>query len=171
MEYNFSNTLNNIDEWVTEVNDFFKSLKIENISKEEELLEQQEEDKRGNIWRQESFTYSNKDNINNKVKLFLSTIKIKEDDSVNIFNDKDFINFDDIYSTLNKSLANIVATYDNNGQLEDPYQLYLNKILEISYRKPYFESLYDILSSSQISNNFKNSFVAGFNLHRNNFFR
>lgn len=158
-----SSSLKYSKEWVKEVKDFFGTLKI-NI-KEEESTEQETEI-RGETFRKESFLKSSKNNVNNNVKLFLSLLKSTD---VNDFNEFDFIPFDDIYATLNKKLANKLAVNDGNGNLEDIYELFLEEILNVAKVKPYLHDLHTLLTSSDVTELFKNQFVAAFNLYTKNY--
>ena len=98
----------------------------------------------------------NKDSINNNVKLFLSLFTTNE---LNSFNEFEFIPFNEIYGTLNRNLAGIVAL-DN----EDIYDVFLDKVKELSKLKPYMTGLHEKLSSSAISDDFKSQFAAAFYL-------
>ena len=158
-------SINNIDDWVKEVQDSYSTIKA-NYSIEEaenELIEESEEAGRGDLMRQESFTVSSKNNINDSVKLFLSLMK---NDELNELNEFNFISFDEIYSTLNKSLSNKVAITDNNENL---YNIYLAEIKDLIKIKPYMQGLYDKLSSPSITDNFKNKFTSTFNLFKKNY--
>lgn len=157
------NTKNNIDEWLIAVEDIYESFKISVI---EETVEEQESVHYDDLIRTETFLKNSKDNVTNNIKLFLSLI---ETDERNSFDELSFVDFNDIYSTLNKSLKNVIPIYDEQGNLEDPYELYLDIIKQVSIRKPYLSRLHEILSSDIITEDFKNQFVAGFNLYRNNF--
>tara|TARA_R110000772_G_scaffold54130_1_gene123510 strand:+ start:26251 stop:33438 length:7188 start_codon:yes stop_codon:yes gene_type:complete len=157
-------TESKIDEWVEEVKSYFTSLKID-YSSETEELEEQEEELRGGVGRKESFLKSNKNNINNNVKLFLSLIK---SNTLNDFDEYTFINFDDIYSTLNKILSNKVAIQSENG-LEDLYEIFLSEILKASKVKPYLVDLHTNLSGGNVSDTFKHQFTGAFNLFKKNY--
>jgi hypothetical protein len=152
-----------INEWIDRVNLFYNSLKLEY---NEDIIEDLEEQDRENLFKESSFLSSNKNNVSNNIKLFLSLIESNE---INKFNEYEFVDFDDIYSTLNKSLNNIVPVVNEDNQLEDSYDLYLDVINKLVERKPYIKSLYDYLSSNHITDLFKSQFVSAFNLHYNNF--
>jgi hypothetical protein len=118
-----------IDTWVSEVKDYFATLKIKHTEQEYILRNNkqlEEQSPKDTLFRVSSMEKSAKDNINNNIKLFLSTFKDKDGGKKNIFKEDVFIPFDDIFSTLNKALANITASYDSNG-IEDEFQLYLDK--------------------------------------------
>ena len=150
-----------LNEWVSEVKDYFSSLKI-NYKEDIDLdIAEQAEQPEGELLRKESFLKSSKDNINNNIKLFLSLVKTNE---LNNFNEYDFVDFDDIYSTLNSALSDTVAL-DN----EDLYNLFTQKIKSLINVKPYFETLYRELVKGSISPEFKNQFTSAFNLFRKNY--
>lgn len=155
-----------INEWLNEVKDYFSSLKInyeveENTSIEEEGAVLGEEMSADDLMRRESFLKSGKNNVSNNIKLFLSFIP---SDSLNDFNEFDFISYDDIYTTLNKSLSNQIAL-DN----EDIYDIYTDIIKDLTNVKPYFNELHGELTKDNISEDFKNQFSSTFNLYKNNF--
>lgn len=156
-----SNTINNIDEWVSEIKDYFSSINIDNFQLEID------ENKDGNeLMRIESFLKSNKDSINNNIKLFLSLLK---NDELNRFNEYNYIPFDDIYATLNKALSNKVVVINESNELEDLYEIFLDEILKLTESKPYYSILYDKLTAPTVTDMFKNQFVQAFNLYKNNF--
>lgn len=158
-----------IDTWVSEVKDYFATLKIKHTEQEYILRDNkqlEEQSPKDTLFRVSSMEKSAKDNINNNIKLFLSTFKDKDGGKKNIFKEDVFIPFDDIFSTLNKALANVTASYDSNG-IEDEFQLYLDKIETLSKIKPYFKTLHNELSKQ--SDEFKNAFVSAFRLHKNNY--
>ena len=160
-------TLPFINEWVNEIKDYFSSLKIN--YKEEDADEDENGPREGEnlvpdeLMRQESFLKGTKNNVNNNIKLFLSLITTNK---VNDFNEYEFVEFDDIYNTLNKALSNQIAL-----DTEDIFDIYLNTIHKLINVKPYFSKLYNLLSTGRISNDdsFKNQFVAAFNLYKNNY--
>lgn len=159
-----TNSAKHIEEWKKYVKRFYSSIKVE-FYDEEDTAEEIEEQTSESITRKESWLKSSKNNVNNNIKLFLSLL---ESDKLNNFNEYEFISFDDVYSNLNSNLKNITPGIVN-GKLEDPYDLYLNKILLLGKKKSHFNILHDYLSSSHISELFKNQFVAAFNLYKNNF--
>ena len=153
-----------LNEWANEVKDFFSTLKIDLDLQDE--IDEQETSTRGEVFRKESFLKSSKNNVNNNIKLFLSLLKTS---TLNDFDEFNFVPFDDIYSTLNKKLANKVAIHDSEGQLEDLYDIFLTEILETSKVKPYLKDLHDQLNSNKVTDLFKNQFVAAFNLYSKNY--
>lgn len=160
-----SMTTDLVNDWINEVKDYYASLKTNYKSTEEvgdEIIEE-EVTTRDDLMRKESFTVSQKDNINNNIKLFLSLLK---SDKLNDFNEYNFISFDDIYSTLNKTLNNTVAIYENNESLFDKFK---EKVGELVNVKPHFKALYDRLNNSEITDSFKNQFTSAFNLYKKNY--
>jgi ribA/ribD-fused uncharacterized protein len=155
-----SKTLDNVDEWVTEVKDFYNTIKTELTSNDD--IVSNDDVTKNDLMRTESFLKSNKDSVNNNIKLYISLL---QNDVKNEYGEFDFIPFDDIYSTLNKTLAN--KTY-NVEKGEDIYEVYMDQILKISQVKPYFNLVYDELSEIK-SENFKNQFSSAFNLYKKNY--
>lgn len=149
------NTKNFTNEWVQRAKNFFSTLDLDYVERED-------------LVRKESFLKNSKNNVGNNIKLFLSLL---ESPKKNSFGDRTFIPFDDIYATLNKALANIVSFRDEDGRLQDPYDLYVDRIRELVSKKPYLEKLLDILTNDETLTNetFKNQFVSAFDLHKNNF--
>ncbi len=172
--YALEETLEYKKEWRDEVINFFNGLNIL-YQVEEDNETDEDENNRGTLKREESFLKSNLNSVNNNVKLFLSLI---QSDEVNEFNEYDFVPFVEIFSNLNKALSNIVPVHDKNGQLEDIFELFKDKILELGNVKPYFgqreeqggpKGLYDLLDSPDISEDFKNKFASSFNLFSKNY--
>ena len=158
-----------IDTWAKEIKDYFSTLKIKHTEQDYILQNDrviEEESPKDTLFRISSMEKSAKDNINNNIKLFLSTFKDAESGKKNIFNETVFIPFDDIFSTLNKALANITAVDNANG-IEDEFELYLDKINTLSKIKPYFKKLHTELRKQ--NDQFKNAFVSAFRLHKNNY--
>ena len=159
-------TTEDVNEWVTEVKDFYRTLKLDYIDiADTNQIELEEEEMRGEVARVESFLKEAKTNVSNNIKLFISLITTSE---LNAFNEFEFVDFNDIYSTLNKTLANIIPTLNEEGQLEDIYDLYLDEIEKLSIVKPYFKELHGRLKDIR-DEQFKNQFVVAFHLHKNNF--
>lgn len=164
-----ANSVEYLDAWVGEVKDYFATLKIKHTEQDyilKDNRELEEESPKDTLFRVSSMEKSAKDNINNNIKLFLSTFKDTENGKKNLFKETVFIPFDDIFSTLNKALANITAVDDANG-IEDEFELYLAKINTLSKIKPYFKTLHSELRKQD--NQFKNAFVSAFRLHKNNY--
>jgi len=152
-------------EWAQRVKNFFNTIKL---SYTEESITSNEEQTRESLFRKASITKDSKNNVNNNIKLLLS---ILEDETLDSFGQRTFVPFDAVYSILNKELANIVPVIDSNGILEDPFDLYVDKIREIAESRSLFKPLLDYLESTEVQSSeiFKNQFVSAFNLHKNNF--
>ena len=148
----------NSKEWAQEVKDYFASMKI-NINDQVVSVVEEETLQRGERFDIASFEVSSKNNINNNIKLYLSQFRSTE---TNMFGEFVFVPFDDIFSTLNKSLANTVEVGEENE-----YNLYLAKIKDLAKIKPYFEEVYEDLRHK--STDFQSQFVSAFRLHKNNF--
>lgn len=157
-----SDSMNELNEWVQKVKDYYTSI---NITVEEENATIEEETTREDLVRKESFLQSSKNNINKNIKLFLSLVK---SDTKNKFNEYNFVPFDDIYASLNKTLSNQVALIDKGEKLFD---IYKSKIDDLAKIKPYFKNLLseDKLSSIKDLDNFKNQFTSAFNLFKKNY--
>ena len=159
-----------IDEWVQEVKDYFETKGL--IVKKNQIEAEEEDDtttaetaSRTDLIRKEAFLVNRKDTVNNNVKLFLSLLKSKD---LNKFNEYDFIPFDDVYTTLNSILANHVPIDDENGSLENVYEMFLDQIKRHATFKPYLKDLHDKIKT--IDNiNFKYQLVNAFFLSRKKF--
>ena len=161
-----SQTTEDVSEWVNEVKDFYRTLKLEYIdNNDSEEISEQEEEQRGEVARKEAFLKSDKTNVSNTIKLFISLTTTSK---LNDYNEFEFVDFDDIYPTLNKTLSNIVPTINEEGKLEDPFDLYVDEIEKLIKFKPYIKELYTRLKDIR-DEQFKNQFVVAFNLHKNNF--
>lgn len=171
-------------EWADEVTNFFKTIGIKmtirkdkvEVTQEEEVqdeeFEEEKEDQayeqRGEVVRKASFEKASKTNMLSNVKMFLSLIEHTEKNSFGLFN---YVPFDDIYSTLNKTLSDTIATRKaNSAEYEDLYDVFLQKIKSLENLKPYMRSLIDKLEDPNIATDrFKNQFVSAFFLFKKNF--
>jgi len=160
------NSLEHADEWVEEVRNFFKSIKIDNSLEEKQDFVDNEESLNDEIIRKESFLKNSKDSVNNNVKLYLSLIPSTVKNS---FNEDTFIGFDEIYTVLNNALRDIQPVHNEQGELEDEFDIYLENIKQLIPFKPYLQKVYDDLTASDISENYKNQFTQAFRLVKNNF--
>jgi hypothetical protein len=158
------------NEWIQLVKDFYKSKGL--IIKKDQIDEietQNDTDAstatRGDLFRQEAFTSSRKDTVNNNVKLWLSLLKSSEK---NYYGEYDFIPFDDVYTTLNTILADIIPGEYENGEIENIYDVFKDRISRYAKFKPYLGQLHSKLD--QIENpNFKYQLVNAFFLARKKF--
>lgn len=169
-------------EWVTEIKQWFKKEQITLTEEEiEEETEQEKEDNseqtRSELIKVAAYLKNSKDNMASNTKLFLSLI---EGTKKNEFGRYTYVPFNDIYSTLNKILANTVAVIDESDTLEDIYDVYLSKINNLIKIKPWASNLLEKLNDKNVKvgrtveqleeqEQFKNQFVSAFNLHRNLF--
>jgi len=160
--YSLQESKEHLEEWFNETVDVFNTLNLD-LAEENVEIEQQAEDIRGEIVRVESFLKSAKSNVNRNIKLFLSLLPGGE---INEFNEFNFVKFDDVWNTLNKSLWGIVAV-EKDATLEDEFDLYLEKIQSIAKRKPYLNVL--VARLRNVDDIFKNQFVNAFRLTKNNF--
>ena len=156
-------SLGSINQWVKNVEDKFKEMKL--IYKEEtegEEITEEETTERGELMRKSSFEKNSKDNITANIKLRLSLLTNNELD--NLFYEPTFVPFDEVYSTLQGVLTNNVALEN-----EDLFNIYKQEVFKLSVKKPYLKNLYSQLASDTLSDNVKAEFVQAFNLDRNNF--
>ena len=160
------NSLEHLNEWVEQTRNFFKSIKIDNSLEGQEDFGENDTSVNNEIIRKESFLKNSKDSINNNVKLYLSLIPSTKKNS---FGQNSFVGFDEIYTVLNNSLRDIAVTNNETGEFEDEFDVYLKNIKELIPFKPYLQKVYDDLSSSNISENYKNQFTQAFRLVKNNF--
>ena len=159
-------SLDHAGEWVEEVRNFFKSIKIDNSLEEKEDFEENEESINDEIIRKESFLKNSKDSVSNNVKLYLSLIPSTVKNS---FNEDTFVGFDEIFTVLNNALRDIQPVHNENGEFEDEFDIYLENIKQLIPFKPYLQKVYDDLTASDISENYKNQFTQAFRLVKNNF--
>lgn len=163
-------SLQHVDEWVNNVDKFFKQLKLERNDNEEELedsedLTVQEEDTKDPSFTTSSFEKSTKESISSNIKLRLSLLKDFDNLDI-VWKAPTFIKFDDVYGTLLSKLPNKVPIM-KDGVYEDIFDLYLEDIQKLSKSKPYFNQLYQYLKDAD--NKVKSEFTQAFNLHRNRF--
>lgn len=176
LSMSLDDSLDHIDEWVESVRNFFKSVKLDNRLEEKEDFIANEESANDEIMRKESFLKSSKDSISNNTKLYLSLIPdmVKNENGEvvkkkNEFGDDTFVGFDEIYTVLNNALRDITPTYDENGEMEDEFDLYLDEIKKLIPFKSYLQKVYNDLTSSNYTENEKNQFTQAFRLVKNNF--
>jgi hypothetical protein len=156
------------NEWVREVKQVFSSFKLdikEEEVEDEEHIRDREDQTADELVRKESFLKDSKDNVNNNIKLYLSLL---EREKTNMFGLKKFVEFGDIYTSLNKTLANLVST-NVSTQPESLFEEYKEKIGLLAETKPYFKGLYDIMNQPDVTELFRNQIVSAFRLNFNNF--
>lgn len=158
-----------VNEWRDEVLSFYQSIKLNyEIETEAEALRSEEENERGSLFTKESFLSNQKNNASTKVKLYLSLL---HEDKLNIFDEFEFINFNKIWSLLNRELEGIVPT-KYEGELQDIYDLFIDKIKDVSELHPFLKPLLDRNNTFNLitaSENFKTEFVTALFLNKNNF--
>lgn len=163
-------TLDFLDEWVDNVDAFYKKIGLnrkDNLDEAEDELGEIEEDLKDPIYNKASFERDTKEAVSTNVKLRLSLLK--DNNNIDpIWNEPAFIKFDEIYSTILQKLAgNVAITKD--GITEDIFEIYKDQIQKIVAQKPYFQTLIDYLQSEDFTEDNKNEFTQAFNLHKNNF--
>ena len=153
-------------EWVQEITSVYNafSVDVQEELGEEEAPSVREEGTEEDLMRPESFTKNSKNNVSNNIKLLISLVR---SDERNAFGDYEFVPFDDIYTTINRSLANKTAVLKEDGNMEDLFDIYMEEFAELAKSKPYFKGLQELLSTQ--SELFKNQFVAAFRLSKNNY--
>jgi len=153
-------SLDNIDEWVRNVEDYFREIKL--VYKETTDIEDQdaeETEERGQSWGTASFEKSTKNNITANIKLSLSLLQ-NEGTKDDLFFENEFRDFSEVYSTLSGVLTNRTA---KTG--EDLFETYLNEVFKLIPKKPYLAQLHEQLKKM---NDYKKAeFVSAFNLHKN----
>ncbi len=163
-------TLDHLDEWVDNVDAFYKKIGLnrkDNLDEEGGALGEIEEDLKDPVYNRASFERDVKESVSTNVKLRLSLLK----DNTNldpIWNEPTFIKFDEIYSTILQKLAGQVAI-TKDGVTEDIFEIYKDQIQKIVAQKPYFQTLIDYLQGDNFTEDNKNEFTQAFNLHKNNF--
>lgn len=154
-------------EWAEEVKAVYNSFKVDiqdDVQDETESYSSKEEGTVEDLIRKESWLKSSKDSINNNIKLLLSLVKSNEK---NNFGDYEFVPFDDIFTTINRALANKATVLKEDGSMEDIYDIYMEAIEELANTKDYFKGLAEFLKDQ--SELFKNQFTSAFRLSRNNY--
>lgn len=157
-----NDSLDYLDEWVRHVNNYLKEIKLvyNETTETEEIINDETNTRSEKTFGVSSFERSTKDNISANVKLRLSLLVGEEKDD--LFFEPKLLNFDEVYSNLLTTLTDEVAL-----DHEDLFEIMLNKINDLSGKKPHFKSLYTNLKNS--SDYIKAEFVQAFNLDRNNF--
>ena len=153
--------LTHVDELHDLIIQKFKDLSID-VDEDVKEESENEEDTRENQWGKSSFSRSTKSKISANIKLRLSLISDpnKKDE---IFDDNVLIDFNEIHSKLLQILGNTIPS-----EGEDLFQLYLDKIQDLSNHFPYLKELYKLLQNNK-DENFRNEFVQSYYLGKNNF--
>lgn len=157
-------TLEFSDEWLSNVKNYFNSLKL---NYEESEISELEETGREDLIRKPSFERSSKEGISANVKLRLSLLT-DPNQTDDIFNQPIFIPLQETLSTLQKTLSNDVTTIDGGVPI-DLYKSYVNKIKKLANKKPYLWNLVKILEDPNLPSSFQTEFTQAFTLSKNNY--
>lgn len=151
-----------LNEWTDKVRNYFLNLgfKVEETDVE---IQNEEENSTQELVRRSSLEKDSKDQISSNIKAFLSFIPDYYNTVDLVFEESGFVEFEDIYNTLQTELANISPTLVNNN-VEDVYKIMLNKIGELSHKKPYFKELLNILNHPSLTEEKKSEFTQAFSL-------
>ncbi|HEX8586042.1 MAG TPA: hypothetical protein VF680_16735 [Allosphingosinicella sp.] len=160
-------SLEHIEEWKDNVDVFFKKIGLkrnDNVEDESsESIEEIEEDSKDPAFNKASFERDTKDSISTNMKLRLSLLTDNNTKDT-IWNEPQFVKFDDIYSTLLTVLSDQV-TIGN----EDIFEIYKQELVRVASKKPFFDQLVSFVNEPSFSENEKNEFTQAFRLHKNNF--
>src|SRR5699024_1659012 len=161
----YGNSIQFINEWSEIVKDYFKELSL--VYTEESIagdMQYKEEATRtSEPFGMSSFERATKDAVSANIKLRLSLLRNTDENSFDpVLNKMPFKDYDEVYSDLIRDLTDIMPI-----QGEDMYNLYIDRLREMSIKKPYINQLVELLERSDI--NTKRQFVQAFNLHKNNF--
>ena len=155
-------SLNHVDELVSNVENFFKEMDIELIENEEGESEIEEKEGKDAKFNQDSAERSTKNSVSTNVKLRLSLLQDKENLDP-IWNEPTFLSRDKVYSALQGVLSEEIALPG-----EDIFNLHKDALNRILSKKPFLEELHGYLNSPDISENQKSEFSQAFNLIKNN---
>lgn len=157
-------SLNHVDEYVEKIDALFNKMSINRVDNVEEndIVEGQDEVKDPSFVKS-SFELDSKNALSSEMKIRLSLLE-NDQDLDPIWGENTFVPFDEVHSTLLKSLSN-QAPLDG----EDIFDTFKSLIEREANKKTYLKSLLLNLNSKEFTNNSKNQFVKAFNLHSNNF--
>lgn len=157
-------SLKNLNEYVENVDLFFKenSIKRVNILNEDEL-QSEEDDIKDPSFTKSSFEQDSKNSISTNVKLKLSLLE-DTNDLDPVWGEPTFKPFSEVYSDLINNITNQVAL-----EGEDLFELQKEQIQRLTIKKPYLKQLLSFFDNKQFTEEDKNQFTQAFNLHGNNF--
>jgi hypothetical protein len=155
-------SLNNLDELVSNVESFFKEMNLE-IKEDEENGEWiVEEEGKDPVFNQHSAERNTKKSVSTNVKLRLSLLKDNENLDP-IWNEPTFLNRDMVYAALQGVLCEEIPLPG-----EDIFELHKSALNRILAKKPFLKELHSYLNSPDITENQKSEFSQAFNLIKNN---
>lgn len=156
-----------LDEWTQRVKNYFDSLgfKVEDTDVD---IQNEEENSTQQLVRKASFEQDSKNAVSANIKAFLSFLP--NPDAVDfVFEESGFVEFEDIYNTLQNGLSDISPTIVD-ANVEDTFEIMLNRIGELAHRKPYLKELINILNHPSLTEEKKSEFTQAFSLVKNPFF-
>lgn len=156
-----------LEDWTDRVRNHFDSLgfKIKEVDAE---IQYEEENTTQELVRTSSFEKDSKNAVSSNIKAFLSFIPdTNKFDSV--FEETGFVEFEDIYNTLQDGLSDISPTLVDSN-VEDTYDIMLQRIGELAHRKPYLKELLNILNHPSLTQEKKSEFTQAFMLVKNPYF-
>ena len=168
--YDLNQSLNYMNEWTELLQTYFKSI---GFKVEDKVDEDTDEEVGGSeeLIKKASYTTDSKDKISTNVKLLLSVIEDTNEDNIDyIFEENGFVDFNDIYNTILNDINGTTVIEESKGNISDAYDTMLSKIKELAVRKPYLNSLIDVLEDTNYPDSKKTEFFQAFYLSKNNFF-
>jgi len=157
-------SLSHVDEYVEKIDLLFKKMSIVRIDNvEENDLNSEQDEIKDPSYMKSSFELDSKSALSSEMKIRLSLLE-NDQDLDPVWNENTFVPFNEVHSTLLKSLSDQVVL-----EGEDMFETFKSLIEKESNKKTYLKALLLNLSDKQFSNNSKNQFVKAFNLHSNNF--
>jgi len=152
------------DEYVEKIDALFKKMSIiRNDNDDEQTLDQAHSEDKDPSFNKASFEFDSKNALSSEMRIRLSLLE-DDQDLDPVWNEKTFVSFEEVNSTLLKILSNQVAL-----EGEDVFEIFKTLIEKESNKKTYLKSLLEGLSSKDFTTNSKNQFTKAFNLHSNNF--
>ena len=152
------------DEYVEKIDALFKKMSIvRNDNDDEQTLDQAHSDDKDPSFNKASFEFDSKNALSSEMRIRLSLLE-DDQDLDPVWNEKTFVPFEEVNSTLLKILSNQVAL-----EGEDIFEIFKSLIEKESNKKTYLKSLLEGLSNKDFSVDSKNQFTKAFNLHSNNF--
>ena len=157
-------SLKNLDEYVENVDLFFKENSIKRVNiLNEEGLQTEEDEVKDPSFTKSSFEQDSKNSISTNVKLKLSLLE-DTNDLDPVWGEPTFKPFSEVYSDLINNITNQVAL-----EGEDLFELQKEQIQRLTIKKPYLKQLLSFFDNKQFTEEDKNQFTQAFNLHGNNF--
>lgn len=156
-----------LPEWTNKVKNYFNSLGF----KLKDVIDTEQEDNSTatrESFRKASFEQDSKNAISANIKAFLSFIPNPEQID-GAFEESGFVEFEDIYNTLQSGLSDISPTIRDTN-IEDTFNIMVDRIGELAHRKPYLKELLNILNHPTLTDEKKSEFTQAFSLVKNPYF-